>query len=308
VPTSSTPIWAAGAAGAPTAVPERGRRYRGWVEATADGGPLRLVNQLDVETYLKGMAEVPDDWPAEAIEAQTDAARTYALRAGGELCDDDNCQVYVGVDGESANQNAAVNATAGEVVTYAGALADTLYCADAGGVTATTLEGFGTTDPGQPYLSVVRYPTPNPLPWRAELPLADVAGKLGYFGTLTGVHVGDRGPSGRALTVVLDGSAGPMTVDGRAFAEKLDLKSTLFDPTITESGPAAGPDGRSAQDAPGVVSTSTPWHHVRHGTDPSIWLALLVLAAATVAGIAKLLCIGLPRREANAQQSQETDV
>jgi SpoIID/LytB domain protein len=219
-----------------TGVNERGRHYRGLLEATAGGGPLRLVNQLDVETYLKGMGEVPSTWPLEAIASQEVVARTYALRAmsfSGELCDYDLCQVYIGADREAPGQNEAVDATQGQVVTYGGTLASTVYSADAGGITATTLEGFGSPDGSYPYLRVVRYDTPDPLPWRSEIALTDVASRFSYPGTVTDVKIGQAGPSGRALQVTLDGSAGPQGVDGRNFAARLGLRSTLFQPTIT---------------------------------------------------------------------------
>jgi SpoIID/LytB domain protein len=231
--TSGAPVWAV--PNGVTGVEERGRRYRGLIEATAGGGPLRLVNQLDVETYLKGMGEVPSTWPLEAIAAQAVVARTYALRAmsfSGELCDYDLCQVYIGADREAAGQNEAVDATQGQVVVYGGGLATTVYSADAGGITATPLEGFGS-DTGYPYLQVVRYDTPDPLPWRAEVALSDVASRFAYPGSVTDVKVGQTGPSGRALQVTLNGSAGAFAVDGRKFASGLGLRSTLFQPTIT---------------------------------------------------------------------------
>jgi SpoIID/LytB domain protein len=230
---SSAPVWAV--SNGTTGVAERGRHYRGLIEATAGGGPLRLVNQLDVETYLKGMGEVPSTWPLEAIAAQAVVARTYALRAmsfSGELCDYDLCQVYIGADREAAGQNEAVDATQGQVVTYGGGLATTVYSADAGGITATPLEGFGS-ETMYPYLQVVRYDTPDPLPWRSEVALSDVASRFGYPGSVTDVKVGQAGPSGRALQVTLDGSSGPFAVDGRKFAASLGLRSTLFQPTIT---------------------------------------------------------------------------
>ena len=232
--TASAPVWAV--PNGLTGVNERGRRYRGLIEATAGGGPLRLVNQLDVETYLKGMGEVPGNWPLEAIASQAVVARTYALRAmasSGELCDYDLCQVYIGADNESQGQNDAVDATQGQVVLYDGQLASTVYSADAGGVTATTLEGFGSPDGAYPYLQVVHYDTPDPLPWRAEIALTDLANRFGYAGTVTNVAIGQVGPSGRALQVTLDGSAGPEAVDGRSFAARLGLRSTLFQPTVT---------------------------------------------------------------------------
>ena len=232
--TAGAPVWAV--PNGVTGVSERGRQYRGLVEATAGGGPLRLVNQLDVETYLKGMGEVPGNWPLEAIGAQAVVARTYALRAmssSGELCDYDLCQVYIGADNESPGQSAAVDATQGQVVEYGGQLASTVYSADAGGITASTLEGFGSPDDAYPYLQVVKYDTPDPLPWRAEIALGDLGNRFGYPGTVTNVAIGQAGPSGRALQVTLDGTAGPQAVDGRSFAARLGLRSTLFKPTIT---------------------------------------------------------------------------
>jgi SpoIID/LytB domain protein len=235
---SSAPLWGVPNGGGVTGVSERGRHYRGLMEVTAGGGPLRLVNQLDVETYLKGMSEVPGDWPLEAVSSQAVVARTYALRAmsfSGELCDYDLCQVYIGADRETAGQAAAVDATRGQVLTYGGALASTVYSADAGGITATTLEGFGSPDGVYPYLTTVKYNTPDPLPWRSLIALSDVAGRFGYGGQVTNVTISQPGPSGRALEVTIDGTSGPMAVDGRRFASKLGLRSTLFAPTITTS-------------------------------------------------------------------------
>jgi hypothetical protein len=79
----------------------------------------------------------------------------------------------------------------------------------------------------------VKYDTPDPLPWRAEIALGDLGNRFGYPGTVTNVAIGQAGPSGRALQVTLDGSAGPEAVDGRNFASRLGLRSTLFKPTIT---------------------------------------------------------------------------
>jgi len=234
-PASDSPLWAVPADGGVTAVPARERSYRGVVQAVAGGNGLGLVNQVDIERYLAGMAEVPTSWPAAVQQAQAIAARTYALRAmasGGELCDTQRCQVYAGAGREHPNQTAAVDATRGEVLTFGGELIAAVYSADAGGVSATTFEGFGTPDGVYPYLTTVAYDTPDPLPWSADIALTDVAARTGYGGTLRDVRIGATGPSGRALEVVLDGDAGPLTVDGRAFASALGLRSTLFSATV----------------------------------------------------------------------------
>lgn len=245
-------VWAVPAAGGTTSVDDRGRAYRGLLEAPA--GRFRLVNMLDVEEYLRGMQEVPGTWPAAAVQAQTIAARTYALRSvqsGGELCDDARCQVYVGQRAESGGQDAAVSATSGLVLTHAGALASAVYSADAGGVSATTLEGFGTPDGVYPYLTAVPYDTDNPLPWRVEVSLADLGARLGYPGTVTGARVGEAGPSGRALRMVLEGSGGEVAVDGRAFARSLGLRSTRFTSTVSaaDGAPPLAPPSQDALQA-----------------------------------------------------------
>ncbi len=238
--TTSGSAFAVPAEGGVVTVDDRARSYRGAIEALADPG-LRLVNLVGVEDYLRGMAEVPGTWPPAAVQAQTIAARTYALRAvqaSGEICDDARCQVYEGTTAESPGQDAAVAATARQVIAYDGALAAAVYSADAGGVSATTFEGFGTPDGVYPYLTTVAYETDNPLPWTREVALTDLARRLGYRGTISGARVGDKGPSDRALTVVLEGSAGDQAVDGRTFARALGLRSTRFTLTL-DAAPTA---------------------------------------------------------------------
>lgn len=319
---SASPVWALANGGGTVGVPARGRAYRGFLQAVAGPG-LRLVNQLDVETYLKGMGEVPASWPAPAQQAQAIAARTWALRAmngSGELCDDDRCQVYIGATREAAGSNAAVDATAGTVVTYGGQLASSVYSADAGGISATTFEGFGTPDGAYPYLTTVRYQTPDPLAWQVSISLGDLANRFNYRGTVTDVRVSQAGPSGRALEVVLDGSAGPMAVPGRTFASRLSLRSTLFTPAVgtaavapvpppdiglveqalpddaaaIAAAVAAGPKAdalggdrssveRAVQRGPALAG------HLADGVNdqPAPWIALALLALATATGMAR---------------------
>ncbi|HET6969019.1 MAG TPA: SpoIID/LytB domain-containing protein, partial [Ornithinibacter sp.] len=240
---SSAPVFAVAASGGVTRVDDRGRAYRGALEANG-GGALRLVNLVDVEDYLRGMSEVPGTWPAAAVQAQTIAARTYALRAmqaSGEICDDARCQVYVGATAESPGQDAAVAATTHRVITYGGTLAAAVYSADAGGVSANTFEGFGTPDGTYPYLRNIAYPTDNPLPWKVVVGLDEVARRLGYPGSLTAVRVAEAGPSARALSVALDGSAGRRTIDGRGFARALALRSTRFTARVGSADGAPPP-------------------------------------------------------------------
>lgn len=226
-------------------LPVRQRRYRGVVEATAASGTLRLVNTVDVETYLKGMGEVRDpSWPPAALRAQAIAARTYALRAmatGGEICDTQRCQVYLGAQAEYGAMNRAVDDSREEVLVFGRAMISAVYSANGGGHSASRSEGFGVADDtSAPYLRPAPYPTKDPGPWSVTVALTDVGARLGYAGTVTDVRVSQTGPSGRALEVALDGSAGPKVVTGIAFDAALGLRSTLFTLRV-EAGVAPPP-------------------------------------------------------------------
>ena len=233
-PAAPGPLWAVPRADATTAVASRGRRYRGAVEVASDAnGRIRLINHVDVESYLRGMGEVLDPtWPPAALRAQAIAARTYALRAvdgGGELCDDDRCQVYLGQGAEYPAMDRAVADSRGQVLRFGGQLAATFYSANGGGVTATPEEGFGSDGTSYPYLPSAPYPSADPYPWTERATLADIGSRLAYPGRLSGASVTSKGPSGRVTEVTLAGDAGQKQVDGRTFASRLGLKSTLFE-------------------------------------------------------------------------------
>ena len=232
-PTSVRPLAAVPAGNGTVDLPVRQRRYRGIVEATAAAGTLRLVNTVDVETYLKGMGEVRDPtWPPAALRAQAIAARTYAMRAmavGGEVCDTQRCQVYLGAQAEYGAMNRAVDDSREQVLVFGRALISAVYSANGGGHSASRLEGFGVADDGSaPYLRPAPYPTKDPGPWSVTVALTDVRARLGYPGTVTDVRVTQAGPSGRAVEVTVDGSVGPRPVTGIAFDAALGLRSTLF--------------------------------------------------------------------------------
>jgi SpoIID/LytB domain protein len=200
---------------------------------------------VDVETYLKGMGEVRDPrWPAAALRAQAIAARTYALRAmavGGEVCDTERCQVYLGAQAEYGAMNKAVDDSREQVLVFNRAMISAVYSANGGGHSASREEGFGVPeDASAPYLRAAAYPTRDPGPWSVTVALTDVGARLGYAGTVTDVRITRTGPSGRALDVTLDGSAGPKVVTGLAFDAGLGLKSTLFSVRV-EAGVAPPP-------------------------------------------------------------------
>lgn len=122
------------------------RRYAGRLRFQPNAyGSYTLVNQVPVETYLRGVVphEIGSQAPETAVQAQTILARTYALRNlrrfqmdGYELCADTQCQVYEGLNDTTALSDQAITATTGQVLTYGNELIDALYSSTTGGVTA----------------------------------------------------------------------------------------------------------------------------------------------------------------------------
>jgi len=214
------------------------------IEAEGSTGSLRLVNQVNVETYLVGMGEVPGTWPLAAVEAQEVAARTYAMRAmaqAGEICDDTRCQVYLGVGGENPGAARATQATSGQVLVSGGGLADTVYSANAAGVSADREEGFGVSDGGYPYLRAAPYPAGDLAPYSEHFSTADVAARLGIAGGIDGISISRKGPSGRALEVSITSGGTTTRVSGLTFAAALGLRSTMIDAHLGADATAPAP-------------------------------------------------------------------
>ncbi len=142
-----------------------GVRYHDTVELAADG---QVINELDVERYVAGVAEMPGRWPLEALKAQAVAARTYAwwsavhgAHAGFDLCATTACQVFRGaevvLDGGQRWEE-AVAATAGEVLIGPdGGPILARYFSTSGGRTYANEEVFPTSG-SRPYLVAIDDP------------------------------------------------------------------------------------------------------------------------------------------------------
>ena len=210
-----------------------------------------MIDAVGLEQYLRGVvpAEMPSDWPPEALKAQAVAARSYALAnlAKGrpfDLYGDTRSQVYGGIAAESPAASAAVAATSGEVVLYRGTVADTLFFSTSGGRTASALESTGTA---VPYLVPVSDPYDVLSPYHDWGPVvvdaATVAKKLKLSGPIADVQA-SNGPSGRVRSMTFvseDGSE--VTVTGSQVRTALDLRSTWF-----SVGAAAAPARREDDD------------------------------------------------------------
>ncbi|MBO0769600.1 MAG: SpoIID/LytB domain-containing protein, partial [Solirubrobacterales bacterium] len=117
-------------------------RYRGRLTFRPSGSEVLGVNVVGLDDYVRGVVarESPSSWPLSALEAQAVAARTYVLASQAvnpfyDVYSDTRSQVYGGESAETANSNAAVAATSGQVVEYQGRPVTTYFSASSGGET-----------------------------------------------------------------------------------------------------------------------------------------------------------------------------
>jgi stage II sporulation protein D len=222
-----------------------GRRYRGAVELLRGPAGLRIVNELLLEDYVAGtvLGEISEQWGDVVLRAQAIAARTYALhrRAHPRSTDFDlrattADQVYLGIDGETPAVRAAVDATRGQVLTYAGVPILAAYHSAAGGRTASAEEVWGRP---LPYLASVDVPGEEDSPdtyWRTRISSGALGGALAAVGFEVGrvrdVAILARSTSGRVRTLRVRGSDGEVELSADALRGALGarrLRSTLFE-------------------------------------------------------------------------------
>jgi stage II sporulation protein D len=215
---------------------------------------LAVVNVASLDDYVKGVVpgEMPSSWAPAALEAQAVAARSYALAtdAGGPVFDqypDTRSQVYKGDDGEMPTSNAAVDATAGQVLRYQGQIAATYFFSTSGGHTEDIQNVFYGAKP-EPYLTGVNDPYDNISPkhrWQIRLSTASLQHRLGSLvrGKLRGVKVLQRGVSPRIVWAAVVGSRGSVRVRGTALRTKLGLDDTWasFNRFSTKQKPSVPP-------------------------------------------------------------------
>lgn len=98
--------------------------YKTSVTEVSDANKLcvqGVSNSMNFQTYLYGIAEMPSDWPAEALKAQAVAARSYAYRykkQGKCICTTESCQVFNSSKSKNppAAWKKAVDDTEGEIL------------------------------------------------------------------------------------------------------------------------------------------------------------------------------------------------
>lgn len=126
------------------------------VELIVSNGNLLLVNELPLEDYLMCVAtsEMGSKCPTALIKAQTVVARSWMLAnvekkhidLGIDVCNDDCCQRYQGINNLTMHSIQGAKNTRGKVIIYDGKICDARYSKSCGGI----MERFENLWEGEP--------------------------------------------------------------------------------------------------------------------------------------------------------------
>ncbi len=226
--------------------------YPGHMEITKEPEGLLLLNEVDLEEYLKRVvpSEMPQSYALEALKAQAVCARTYAWRQiqsnsyseyGAHVDDSTNYQVYNNI-GTFDTTDAAVNETFGQIAVYGDTPLEAFYYSTSCGH-STDGSVWGADAGNTPYLRAVSLndaAEPQDLTsnetfgafiknmdvraydsefslfrWNVRTTSQILEEKIGGVGRITGLTVTERGPGGVARTLKVVGTEGTKTFSGQ---------------------------------------------------------------------------------------------
>jgi len=210
------------------------------------GKRLAIINSVRLQDeYLWGIGEVPSSWPAQALEAQAIASRTYAYSKSNKIRTACDCHLYAtisdqnfaGYSKESEPRfgeiwKAAVNRTAGMVVTHSGKPITAYFSSSSGGTTETSEHAWGTATPYT--LSVADSASvdiafnPRFASWTREIPQAIVAQAFALPDvlSLTVLSINPAGSVALIQAISSDGSYAELR--GETFRSRSKLPSAWF--------------------------------------------------------------------------------
>lgn len=206
------------------------------------------LERMDIERYVMGVVagEMKNDWPVEALKAQSILARTFVLQFcrdrhskydGADISTDvTEAQAY---DAGSVNDRvrSAVEETRGMAMVWQGTFPHAWFHAHSGGMTELPTVALDYHEEDPPYLKPVQSREPGDAPedvrhWTASFEeeeviraCADAGAKVDAIESLT---IGEKGASGRAKTLLVNGTE----VSAPSFRIQIGantLKSTLID-------------------------------------------------------------------------------
>ena len=207
-------------------------------------GQIRVWTLHD---YLHHLQEEPDNYPIEDLKALYVAARTYTLSViargkhaaeGFDICSSGDCCQACDENKNIVaypNNNAAVDATAGEIMTYNGQPIIAAYCGSCGGHTENNEDVWGGSP--IPYLrgKPDEYCQYSPrYSWGAAFRKSELEARLNSngdtaIGSLYALDLSNRTPGGRVRRARIVGSDAIKTVPGSTIQGLLGFSSTKFD-------------------------------------------------------------------------------
>lgn len=243
----------------------KGYKYYGGFEyARITGGNLNVCNLVELEDYVKGVVphEMSYHWPEEALKAQAVCARSYVSAAdkhlstyGFDVCNTNDCQVYYGLNGATAETDAAVDATEGECLYYDGELAgEVVYHSSNGGATEDVANVWGGKIPylvgkEDPYEALIAIPSYNWSVTYTAQELTWILEQKGYqVGTVKNVYVSEYTPMGNVKKLTIEGSKKTQTVSGNT------CSTIFYSSTYNKSVKSMrfGINGGGSVNAPGI--------------------------------------------------------
>ena len=210
------------------------------------GKRLAIINSVRLQDeYLWGIGEVPSSWPTQALEAQAIASRTYAYAKSTKIRSACDCHLYatisdqtfVGYAKESEPRfgeiwKAAVNRTAGSVITYEGRPITAYFSSSSGGTTETSEHAWGTATPYTMSVpdsaSVDAALNPRFASWTREISQAVIAQAFALPDVIA-LSVLSINPAGSVALIQAIGSDGSFAVlRGETFRSRSKLPSAWF--------------------------------------------------------------------------------
>ncbi|MBE5971838.1 MAG: SpoIID/LytB domain-containing protein [Lachnoclostridium sp.] len=239
--------------------------YPGHMEITKENDGLLLLNEVDLEEYLKRVvpSEMPPSYQLEALKAQAICARTYAWRQiqgnaysqyGAHVDDSTNFQVYNNTNTFEVTDS-AVNETFGQVLAYEDVPIEAFYYSTSCGH-GTDGSVWGGNPDATPYLNAVSVDSKGKLldlysnesfeafiknvdinayeseftmyRWNVKTNSKILAEKIGGVGRITGLTVSERGPGGIAKTLKVVGTEG-----SKNFTTQSKIRTILGNSALT---------------------------------------------------------------------------
>ena len=227
--------------------------YPGHMEITREEEGLLLLNEADLEEYLKRVvpSEMPQSYELEALKAQAICARTYAWRQiqgnayskyGAHVDDSTNYQVYNNTDTYDSTDS-AVNETFGQMLAYGDAPAEVFYYSTSCGH-GTDGSVWGADASKTPYLRAMSIDDKGKtldlssneafgefiknmdmeaydsdfsmFRWNVKTTSRILDEKIGGVGRITGLTITERGPGGTARALKVVGTEGSKTFVGQS--------------------------------------------------------------------------------------------